>query len=195
MAKSRDNVVMQGASGKVGRNLVFRQKGDQTIIAKRPKTVTGRVLTDKQVAVQNKFYDASQYAKRAMLDPVLKEAYSSKANINQNAYNVAFKDYFNEPTVRKLDDSGYRGVVGEVVKIQVKDIMKVTQVSVEILDQNDVPIESGLATATDGSNSEWIYEATVANVDYATAKFNITMLDTPKKITKVQKSYGEDMNP
>lgn len=195
MAKSRDNVVMQGASGKVGRNLVFRQKGDQTIIAKRPKTVTGRLLTDKQVAVQNKFYDASQYAKRAMLDPVLKEAYSAKANINQNAYNVAFKDYFNEPTVRKLDDSGYRGVVGEVVTIQVKDIMKVTQVSVEILDQNDVPIESGLATATDGSNSEWIYEATVANVDYATAKFNITMLDTPKKITKVQKGYGEDMNP
>ncbi|SKB49762.1 hypothetical protein SAMN05660841_00895 [Sphingobacterium nematocida] len=195
MAKSKDNVVMQGASGKVGRNLVFRQKGDQTIIAKRPRTVTGRVLTDKQLAVQNKFYDASQYAKRAMLDPILKKAYAEKATINQQPYNVAFRDYFNEPTIRKFDDSAYKGLVGDIITIQVKDIMKVTEVSIEILDQADVHIESGLATATDDSNSQWTYEATVANVDYDTAKFKITMLDTPKKITKVQKSYGEDMNP
>ena len=37
MAKSKDNVVMEGASGKIGRMLVFRQRADQTIIARRAK--------------------------------------------------------------------------------------------------------------------------------------------------------------
>lgn len=195
MAKSRDNVVMQGASGKIGRNLVFRQKGDQTIIAKTPRKVTGRIATEKQKAVQIRFYDASQYAKRAMLDPLLKEAYAAKANINQSAYNVAFKDHFNDPEVRRLDDRAYKGEIGDIININIKDIMKVTEVSVEILDQGNTAVESGLATPTDSSNSEWTYTATAANVDYQNAKFNITMLDTPKKITTVQKAYGEDMNP
>lgn len=192
MAKSRDNMVMQGASGKVGRNLVFRQKGDQTIIAKAPRQVKGRVLSEKQIKVQNKFYDASQYARRAMLDPLLKSAYAEKATINQQPYNVAFKDYFHVPTIRKLDDRMYTGQVGDIITIQVKDIMKVTEVNIEILDQNDIQIETGLATPTDSTNSEWIYEATVEHADYANTKFNITMLDTPKKITTVQKSFAED---
>lgn len=194
MAKSKDNVVMQGASGKVGRNLVFRQKGDQTIIAKRPKApATAKPVSDKQLRVQNRFLDASLYAKKAIKDDELKAAYGAKANINQSAYNVAFKDYFTAPQVRRLNDSNYKGAVGDELNFLIKDIMKVTEINIEILDQSEVLIESGLAVPVDSDNVEWTYTASAANADYENAVYRITMLDTPKNITTVIKAYGEDM--
>ncbi|MBE8722969.1 hypothetical protein C4F40_19800 [Sphingobacterium sp. Ka21] len=196
MAKSKDNVVMQGASGKVGRNLVFRQKGDQTIIAKRPRAAAvDRPVSEKQLKVQNRFLDASLYAKKAIKDEEIKAAYAAKANINQSAYNVAFKDYFAAPQVRRLNDINYKGAVGDELNFLIKDIMKVTEINIEILDQSEVLIESGLAVPLDADNVEWSYTATVANADYENAIYRITMLDTPKNITTVIKAYGEDMEP
>ncbi|PRD54710.1 hypothetical protein [Sphingobacterium gobiense] len=194
MAKSRDNVVMQGASGKVGRNLVFRQRGDQTIIAKRPRMVAGgRELTPKQQQVQNRFLNASLYAKQAIQDPELKAAYAKKATINQTAYNVAFKDFFARPEVRLLNDSGYLGNVADEITFLVRDILKVTAIEFEILDQDETVIEAGQAEPTDEENTGWKYIVSAQNVDYANAIYRITMLDTPKNITEVIKAYGEDM--
>lgn len=198
MAKSRDNVVMQGASGKVGRNLVFRQRGDQTIIAKRPRvTAGGREVTEKQQQVQNRFLNASLYAKQAIQDPELKAAYSRKATVNQTAYNVAFKDFFARPEVRLLNDSGYLGNVGDEITFLVRDILKVTAIEFEILDQDDTVVEVGQAEPTDEENTGWKYTASTENIDYTNAIYRITMLDTPKNTTEVMKAYGEDrdVNP
>src|SRR5690606_5320059 len=144
MAKSKDNVVMQGASGKIGRNLVFRQKGDQTIIARRPReTAAGRPISKDQLNVQQRFLDAALYAKKAIKDEDMKAAYKAKATINQTAYNVAFKDFFTPPTVRRLNDTGYSGQAGDEITFMVRDIMRVTQIEVEILDSSEVLIETG----------------------------------------------------
>lgn len=195
MAKSKDNVVMQGASGKIGRNLVFRQKGDQTIIARRPReTAGGRPISEKQFRVQERFLDASLYAKKAIKDDELKAAYKAKANINQTAYNVAFKDYFTAPTVRRLNDKGYTGNVDEEITFMVHDIMRVTEIEIEILDSDSTLIESGLALPIDEDNIEWKYTTTVVNPSYAESVYRITMLDTPRNITTEIKTYGEDMS-
>lgn len=191
MAKSRDNIVMQGASGRIGRNLVFRQRGDQTIIAKPPRIPTDRVMTAKQVAVQYKFYDATQYAKSVMLDDDLKAEYKRKANINQSAYNVAFKDYFTDPEVRRVDDRAYGGEVGDKINIHVKDVMVLRSLSVEILDSQDAVVESGTAVLKDRSDSEWIYTTTVENLDFLNCKYRITMVDKPNKIVTETRDFGE----
>lgn len=191
MAKSRDNIVMQGASGRIGRNLVFRQRGDQTIIAKPPRIPTDRVMTAKQVAVQYKFYDATQYAKSVMLDYDLKAEYKRKANINQSAYNVAFKDYFTDPEVRRVDDRAYGGEVGDKINIHVKDVMVLRSLSVEILDSQDAVVESGTAVLKDRSDSEWIYTTTVENLDFLNCKYRITMVDKPNKIVTETRDFGE----
>ncbi|MFD1768775.1 hypothetical protein [Sphingobacterium suaedae] len=86
MAKSRENIVMQGARGITGRILVFRQRGDQTVIARRPRRKDAKAPSDKQVEVQNKFVDASMYARTAIADPVLKAAYEAKATINLSVF-------------------------------------------------------------------------------------------------------------
>jgi len=194
MAKSRDNVVMQGASGKIGKTLVFRQKGDQTIIARTgKKRADGKPYTEKQLKVQNRFLDASLYAKKAILDIPLKALYEAKANINQTAYNVAFKDYFTAPTVRRLDDRNYFGEIGDVIKLMIKDVLKVTQVTIDIVDSSDTLIETGVATALDEGGIEWEYIVKADNLDYENTRYRISMVDTPENTTVVLVEYGQDM--
>ncbi|MDM1296826.1 hypothetical protein HX021_21285 [Sphingobacterium sp. N143] len=191
MAKSRDNVIMQGASGTIGRMLVFRQRGDQTIIARRPKKMeNGRVPTDKQIAVQNRFMDASLYARTAILDPDLKAAYQAKANINQSAYNVAFKDFFTAPVIRRWDDSGYQGNAVDQITLMVKDVMAVVKVQVQILDQNDTVIETGLAQDMDGIGVSWMYQVQEDNPGFEQAKYRVTLTDTPGHEYTYELAYG-----
>ncbi|SKB64998.1 hypothetical protein SAMN05660841_01692 [Sphingobacterium nematocida] len=191
MAKSRDNIVMQGASGRIGRNLVFRQRGDQTIISKTPRIPTDRVMTAKQVAVQYKFYDATQYAKSVMLDDDLKAEYKRKANVNQSAYNVAFKDYFTDPEIRRVDDRAYEGEVGDKISFHVKDVMVLRSLSVEILDSQGDVLESAAAVLKDRSDSEWVYTATVQNPDFLDSKYRVTMVDKPNKVVTETRDFGE----
>jgi hypothetical protein len=41
MAKSKDNIITHGLSGKVGDIIVFSQRGNKTIVSKAPKERTG----------------------------------------------------------------------------------------------------------------------------------------------------------
>lgn len=193
MAKSTDNVVMQGASGKIGRTLVFRQKGDQTIIARKARLrADGKPYTNDQLEVQDKFIDASLYAKKAIKDEELKTRYKAKANINQTAYNVAFKDFFSSPSIRRFNDREYTGQTGESITFLVKDILQVTQVSFEIVDDSDTVIESGMAENVDTEGLEWKYTTNVENPDYKDTMYRITLLDTPENITTIIIKYGEN---
>jgi len=194
MAKSRNNVVMHGASGKIGKMLVFRQKGDQTIIARTAKErPDGKPYTIKQLAVQEKFLDASLYAKKAINDTLLRPLYQAKANVNQTAYNIAFKDFFTAPTIRRLNDLDYLGQPGEDITFLIKDVLMVSRVNFEIIDSSDTVIESGLAESLDDIGLEWKYTTTVANPEYADSMYRITMLDTPKNVTTEIRSYGQEI--
>ncbi len=194
MAKSKDNLIMQGTSGRVGRNLVFRLKGDQTIIAKRARPKTNREYTSDHKSVMNRFTRAALYAKAAIQDPQLKAAYQAKANVNQTAYNVAFRDYIVKPYVALLDDTGYQGNTGEKISLLIKDVLQVVDIRVEILDSNDAVIESGVATVApaDRTNTQWNYTMTEDNPDYENSKYRITLTDTPGKKTVEIKNYGQD---
>ncbi|WP_268229986.1 hypothetical protein [Sphingobacterium sp. UT-1RO-CII-1] len=173
--------------------LVFRQKGDQTIIARTAKKrPDGKPYTKDQLAVQDRFLDASLYAKKSIRDDVLKARYKAKANVNQTAYNVAFKDYFNPPQIRRLRDQGYTGLVGQEITFLVKDILQVTQITLEIVDDSDTVIESGLAIDKDGDGLDWKYTTTVENPDYESTMYRFTLIDTPGNITIVIVRYGED---
>jgi len=179
MAKSRNNVVMRGASGKVGNMLVFRQKAGSTIIADVPKIDPDRVPTDDQLTVQERFTDAAFYAKRAISDPDLKERYQQKAKPGQSAYNVAFKDYLTDPEIRRVFTDSYMGAIGDEIVIRVRDVLEVRQVHVDIVDGNGVAIEDGLAVATDETATEWIYTATAPNETLTGSAVTVTIVNTP----------------
>ena len=72
MATTKNNVIVKGASGKFGRQIVFSQRAGKTIMSKPPLRTAPP--TTKQKEQQAKFARAATYAKNALLDPTLKEA-------------------------------------------------------------------------------------------------------------------------
>ena len=68
MPKIRNNVVVQGASGKLGNNVVFRVlPNGETIMVNKPKK--REKLSDQQVVVVDRFSDATHYAKNKTAIP------------------------------------------------------------------------------------------------------------------------------
>ena len=176
MARSNENIVMAGASGKLG-TIVFRQKAGKTVISRSPKPRT-LAPTAAQLQIQGKFKLAAAYAKTVMLDPVRKDAYKAMAKPGQSAFNVAFSDYFKAPTISAIDTASYTGLVGDLIKIKSTDGFKVVAVKVKIEHADGSLIETGNAVlATDGSG--WKYTATQANAVLAGTKVIVTASDTP----------------
>lgn len=184
MAKSRDNVVMEGASGKIGKMLVFRQRAGQTIIARSAKKVT-RLVTDNQQEVRNRFTEAAYYAKSAIEDPVLKAAYQLKAKLGQTAYNVAFADYLKAPELRKTFLESYTGAIGDAVLFRIVDTFEVQSVQVTLKDANGNVLETGTAVQQ-LNRMDWLFETTVTNQPMEGSSFVVTITDTPNNVVVVE---------
>ena len=96
MAISNDNVVTRGATGTFAGQIVFRQRFGKTIMCKMPKPYPPKTPT--QLANQERFKRANDFAKAAIKDPVKKAYYQSIAKPTQTAFNAAFQDaYHNGP--------------------------------------------------------------------------------------------------
>ena len=118
MAKSNLNVVMQGASGKIGKTLVFRQsKTGETNIANRAMPRTGAATT-KEVAVREKFLNATYTAKRLQHDPVHGPQYLAKATKGKSAYLMAMGDCLNPPKIKGIFLEGYTGAIGSEITVR-----------------------------------------------------------------------------
>ena len=88
---------MRGASGNFGDEMVLRQRFGQTIICKPPRPYPPK--TAKQLANQERFKRANDFAKAAIKDPEKKAYYKSIAKPTQTAFNAAFQDAYNKPEV------------------------------------------------------------------------------------------------
>jgi hypothetical protein len=91
MAKVGDNIVTTGLSGKLGNLIVFRNRGGKTYVSKAPKRQDTE-WTEAQEAHRLKFQEAVLYAKSAMANSEMKEAYQASADENKSAYNARLCD-------------------------------------------------------------------------------------------------------
>jgi len=144
MAKIRKNIIIQGLSGSLGDQLVIKQdKAGRTIIAASPTFDPNRTYSEAQQAQQEKFRDATTYAK----DAKTQEVYVEKANgTAKSAYNVAMADWFHAPEVQEIDMEAFNGNVGDVIRVRAVDDVQVTQVTVLITDSGGSVFEQGAAT-------------------------------------------------
>jgi hypothetical protein len=180
MAISNNNPLVDGASGKFGNNLVFRQRGKTTILSARPRPST-QAPTDKQMNQRFLFTEASAYAKSANADPLVKAAYFEKAKGNQTAYNVAFKDFLTAPVLHKVETSTYSGAVGDKITCRITDVMAVTEVKLSLYDASGTLIEEGLAVQS-SLKLDWVYTATVAHTPILGTRILVQMTDTPANV-------------
>ncbi len=183
MAKSTENVVMDGASGKIGKQLVFRQQAGQTIIAKRAKKTTVPITQD-QLEVRYRFTEAAYYAKAVLADPILKSEYQEKAKLGQTAYNVAFADYLKAPELRRSFLENYKGAIGDTVIFRIFDTFKVKSVQVSLKNGVGEILESGTAEQQP-NRMDWLFQTTVSNQPLSGSVFMLTITDTPNNVVVI----------
>lgn len=186
MAKSKNNVITHGLSGKIGDLLVFSQRNGKTIVSKVPKERTGEP-SEKQTLHTTKFQKAVLYAKAAINNAATKEIYAAKANTSkgQTPYNIAIADFLTAPEIENIDVSSYFGNIGDKIKITVTDDFEVKEVHVKIESSDGSIIEEGNAI---NNGVEWEFTASVLNPDLSGDKISVTAKDLPANTTELQKT-------
>jgi hypothetical protein len=175
MATVRHNIVIEGLGGMLGDQLILkRDKAGRTIISIKPRFDENREFTTAQLEQQERFQEATAYAKEAAQAEAI---YAEKAEgTAKSAYNVAVADWFHSPEVREIDLSSYTGEVGETIRAKVVDDVQVTQVNILSTTGADVLVEQGAMTHEQGW---WYSYTTTQNCPAGTAKVIVTGMDLP----------------
>lgn len=181
MAVNKQNVAVEGSSGRFGKNMVFRQRGGVTIVSKNPVLKDDYVPTEDQMAQRFAFMEAVMYAKGAIKNPTLKAAYQAKAKPNQSAFNVAFKDYTTAPILHSINYSNYTGAIGGTISCRITDVLAVVAVKVSLYATDGELIEEGMAVQSE-FKLDWVYTATVAHTPVLGTHIVVTMTDTPANV-------------
>jgi hypothetical protein len=90
---------------------VYRVINGRTVSSRYPVNKKGRKRSEKQVANNVIFADATIYAKRVIIDPTLRCKYELRVKGLQNAWNLAIQDYMLRHRAKKIkgiDTSGYK---------------------------------------------------------------------------------------
>ena len=182
MAKVKDNVLMKGLSGTIGRQLTYRQIGGKTFVSKyqRPPSVAA---TEKKVAAQTKFGMATAYARRVVKDPEVKALYQAVVKGGQRAFNIAVIDALHAPVVESIQAENYHGQIGDPIIVHATDDFKVAVVLVSIYNQAGVLIEEGNAILQDNEEKNWLYIVQRENTEYTGSKIKAVAADLPGNMT------------
>jgi hypothetical protein len=180
MAKSKNNVITYGLSGKVGDLLIFRQLDGQTIVSKPP--VQSKSPSEKQKAQRRRFQEAVFYAKEAVETPELAELYAAAAKKGKKPYALAVADFLNAPDINEVDLSAYHGAAGDTIRINVSDDFAVKNVTVEIVSDSGETLEEGEAVHKVGNL--WIYTATTEINDLTGKRIVVSAFDIPGNVTR-----------
>ena len=156
MATTRNNFILQGLHGLLGRQLVLRRdKIGRTIVCARPSFDPHHEFTALQKAHHRAFREAARYALSAKDEPV----YVRKATgTSSNPYNIAIADWFHPPHILDIDLGSWTGQPGQVICIKASDDVLVKEVTVSITDTYGALLEHGCAVQAGDLN--WLYTTT-----------------------------------
>ena len=177
MAKIKGNVYMQGTTGMIGKQIVYKVRNGVPYSCNRPVTKDNRKPTPNQKKNQKRLDNCSKYGAEAIKDDELKKAYAAAATPIQSAYNVAWKDAWYPPKVLSIVTNSYKGQPGDIIFVHATDNFKVTSVMVAIY-SDKLLIESGEAVDT-GDSVMWMYTATKA-VDVTGLRIVAMAYDLPR---------------
>lgn len=179
MPRIKKNYFFQGASGDMGGQFVYKQRGGRMFAAAMPDVKPNRVLTADEIKIRKRFKLASLYAQGIMNDATIKKQYQKKAEKHQNAYNVAFQDYMQAPVVENIDPDVYTGVVGSQIIVEATDDFRVKEVKVSIYASGGSMIEEGQAVLNPMNLGQWIYTVQQTNASLAGSTISAIARDLP----------------
>ncbi|MBI3231990.1 MAG: hypothetical protein HYZ51_02835 [Candidatus Doudnabacteria bacterium] len=184
MGKVKENLLTKGFSGRIGDEIVFRQVGNRTLFAKRPRKRT--TISPNQQPQRELFRQAVLFAKTMLLDPLILADYKDRARLAglASAYSAAMTDYLRAPQISSISTDYYKGAVGDVIWIIALDDFKLQKVSVVIQKADGSMLEQGDAVLEEG---RWKYVATQAEPLPAGLKVVVTATDRPGKVAILEK--------
>ena|SRR5689334_8850729 len=157
MALLAANSVLQGLTGMIGNQLVFRKHGDKTVVSKKPYRCRRRTSELQQLYL-NKFKEASKYARTLLRDPDKYEYYTKLAKKHKKrcAYNLIISDYmlFIHIEEKETPKRGDRKRV--VLTVTKKNNCKVNDVNVQLLSPSGETVAIGQANRI--SSSDWVFK-------------------------------------
>ncbi len=181
MAKVGNNVLTHGLHGKIGDLIVFRVRNGQTIVGAKPERSGSP--TEAMIKHREHFQEAVLYAKAAMADPAMKEAYEAAKKGSESAYNVAIADFLRAPHIDEIDVSNYNGQPGDTIRVRAVDDFKVAEVALSVEAADGNVIESG-AAVQDANYLYWTYTATESNSAIQGSKIVVRVSDVPGKLVE-----------
>lgn len=161
MARSKNNPVLKGLSGQIGRNIVVKTYSDgRQVVANMPSRRSK--TSEKQRDNETKFGSSNHYAQMQMSDPAVAAQYNRRAKgTSANGYNLAVKDFMHAPRIESVEAADYAGKRGSIIRVRATDDFKVVTVTVTITVGIKV-IETGEATPR-GRRGLWRYATTAVN--------------------------------
>ena len=184
MANTKTNMITHGYHGKVGDQFVLRMRGGRSVIAAKPDRVNV-TLSQAQKDHCKMFSGAVKYAKKALLDPVLRTIYDSKATNSVTAFNVAVADFLKMPLIVRIDATAYKGNIGDKIFVIADDNAKVNSLSVSICDENGTELESGLCQP-DTLTTNWVYTASSLQAPPAGHTIRAIVHDLPGHVAELE---------
>ena len=149
---------LRGLSGSM-EDWVYSIRNGKTYLGPKPNRTKER--SQAELDHQERFQEAVDFGKSAMVDPVLREFYEPIAQARKiTIYALAVGDFLSEPEFKPLNLSKYQGQVGDPILIRAIDDLGLADVDVKIVSQEGTPIESGKAVETGVHSGKWTYTAT-----------------------------------
>ena len=180
MAKVRNNLVVHGLSGMIGKQVVIRrQKNGEYTVAAAPGP-SSRELSDAQKAHHERFRQAITFAKGAQKASEYRTVADSR---NQSPFNVAVADFLHPPEIQQIDLSAYKGAPGESISITATDDVIVKTVGVLIATEDGTLVEKGSAVRSSSNPNQWMYTAT-ANAPASSVKIVVDVADLAGQVTE-----------
>jgi hypothetical protein len=88
------NLIMQKLSGHIGKEIVFKQYGDKTVVTRYPD-MSKRVLSEKQLRINEIMQEANWAAKEILASETLRNEAQVRLNTTRNRlYTALIKEYF-----------------------------------------------------------------------------------------------------
>jgi hypothetical protein len=187
MAQVKDNIVTEGFSGKLANKIVFRQVGNRTIVAKRPRR--SEIISEDQAAHRQRFKSAAAYARAKMQYPAEKAAYAELAKRYEltSAFAAAVGDYLTPPDIDTINTEGYSGQVGDVILITSTNSPKIASLQVSIIQPGGDVLETGAAVFSP-ADAAWKYVATVAGAVAPGTVIKAVATDRPGNVVTKEKA-------
>lgn len=155
MTKLKKNLFLQGASGMLGSQLVYRTVDGTTIVSSRPIRRTAPSKAQQRQITRFKY--ASIYGKAVQEDPALGpiyEAAAAKLGAFKSTYQLAVTDYLRSPEIGDLLIPS--GVAGTVVLVEAFEDPRLAKVDFTILDGAEEVMETG-AALLETNGIQWAY--------------------------------------